>query len=121
MVEHYTKICGILSQIENLIIRDNKGRNFKFPVYLSADMSETSIDMLDLSTRASNGLRRANIHTIGELCERVRTRKDLKGIRNLGDKSTHEIMDHLFAYQYNKLPNERKNEYIEHVIRMNAG
>ena len=121
MAEHYTKIKEIFSKNDNLIIRENKSKSFRCPVYLNKDRSEASVEMLELSTRAYNGLRRANINTVGDLCERIKSRHDLKEIRNLGDISTYEIMDHLFAYNYNKLSNERKNEYIEHVIKINAG
>ena len=121
MEEQYTQISSIISKIDNLNLRESKSGCFKFPIYLNEELSKTSVEMLELSTRSSNGLKRAGIHSIGQLCEKVSSRKELNQIRNLGVKSANEIMDHLFAYQYNKLPDERKNEYIENVIRMNTG
>ena len=47
------------------------------------------IEELELSVRASNGLKRANINTVGDLVER--TREEMSKIRNLGQKSLDEI------------------------------
>jgi len=48
-----------------------------------------SIEELELSVRASNGLKRANINTVGDLVEK--TREEMGKIRNLGQKSLDEI------------------------------
>ncbi|MGE5421851.1 MAG: DNA-directed RNA polymerase subunit alpha [Ignavibacteriales bacterium] len=50
---------------------------------------EMSIEELELSVRASNGLKRANINTVGDLVEK--TREEMGKIRNLGQKSLDEI------------------------------
>ncbi|MGE5417887.1 MAG: DNA-directed RNA polymerase subunit alpha [Acidobacteriota bacterium] len=50
---------------------------------------EMSIEELELSVRASNGLKRANINTVGDLVEK--TRDEMGKIRNLGQKSLDEI------------------------------
>ncbi len=47
------------------------------------------IEELELSVRASNGLKRANITTVGDLVEK--TREEMGKIRNLGQKSLDEI------------------------------
>ncbi|NLW45490.1 MAG: DNA-directed RNA polymerase subunit alpha [Syntrophomonadaceae bacterium] len=47
------------------------------------------IEELELSVRASNGLKRANINTVGDLVQR--TREEMAKIRNLGQKSLDEI------------------------------
>jgi len=52
---------------------------------------ETSIDDLDFSVRAYNCLKRANIHTLGDLTEK--TELEMMKIRNLGKKSLKEVMD----------------------------
>ena len=54
---------------------------------------DIKIDVLDLSVRASNCLKRANIYTLGDLVER--TEDDLSKIRNLGKKSVDEIIEKL--------------------------
>jgi len=50
---------------------------------------EMSIEELELSVRASNGLKRANINTVGDLVQK--TREEMAKIRNLGQKSLDEI------------------------------
>lgn len=57
------------------------------------DKLNESVEILDLSLRASNCLRRADIKTLGELLNR--TESQLLSIRNLGKKSFKEIMDKL--------------------------
>lgn len=47
------------------------------------------IEELELSVRASNGLKRASINTVGDLVEK--TREEMGKIRNLGQKSLDEI------------------------------
>lgn len=78
--------------------------------------------VMDLGTkvRSYNCLKRVGISTIGDLCDKVNGREDLKRIRNCGKTSTEEIMTHLFAYQYSVLKPEKRVEYITRVNDMNA-
>lgn len=55
-----------------------------------------SIDMLDLSVRAYNCLKRANIRTLGDLTEQ--TEEQLKRIRNLGQRSCEEVIAKMREY-----------------------
>ncbi|MDO4539941.1 MAG: DNA-directed RNA polymerase subunit alpha, partial [Syntrophomonadaceae bacterium] len=50
---------------------------------------DMSIEEMELSVRASNGLKRANINVVGDLIEK--TREEMSKIRNLGQKSLEEI------------------------------
>lgn len=52
---------------------------------------ETSIDDLDLSVRAYNCLKRANVNTLQDLVNRTET--DMMKIRNLGKKSLKEVIE----------------------------
>lgn len=60
--------------------KENKGKD---------RIMEMSIEELELSVRASNGLKRANINTVGDLVQK--TREEMAKIRNLGQKSLDEI------------------------------
>ena len=63
-----------------------------------ADMNENlfmSIDELELSVRATNCLRSANISTVGELVQR--TENDMLKTKNFGRKSLDEIKNHLLS------------------------
>ena len=54
---------------------------------------ETSIETLDISNRAYNGLKRANINTIEDLCEK--TKREISSIDNIGAKTVNEIESQL--------------------------
>ncbi|KMO85435.1 DNA-directed RNA polymerase subunit alpha [Megasphaera cerevisiae DSM 20462] len=68
------------------------------------DIGQIKIDVLDLSVRASNCLKRANIYTLGDLVER--TEDDLSKIRNLGKKSVDEIIEKLKDYGFDLKSND---------------
>ena len=72
------------------------------------ELSQVKIDVLDLSVRASNCLKRANIYTLGDLVER--TEDDLSKIRNLGKKSVDEIIEKLKDYGFDLKSNEEEFE-----------
>ena len=61
------------------------------------DVKMLSIDEAGLSNRCQNALRRAGIHTVGELfgC----TEESLNEIRNLGRKSIDEILSKIEEYK----------------------
>lgn len=117
--EEFYKIKEILDQIPELEVRQKRGGKFRFPIYMSATLASTPIDSLELGVRSYNCLKRAGIHTIGDLCEKVQSSADLKSIRNCGSTSVAEIMDSLFAYQYAVLKPERRGKYLVKVIEMN--
>ncbi len=54
---------------------------------------ETSIETLDISNRAYNGLKRANINTIEELSKH--SKKEISGLDNIGSKTVDEIEQQL--------------------------
>lgn len=49
----------------------------------------TSIETLDISNRAYNGLKRSNIHTIEELI--IKSKKEISSLDNIGSKTVDEI------------------------------
>lgn len=57
------------------------------------ELFQQPVEVLELSPRALNGLRRAEIKTIGELVSK--TEEDLMAIKNFGDKSLEEIKEKL--------------------------
>jgi DNA-directed RNA polymerase subunit alpha len=70
------------------------------------DLRSIKIDVLDLSVRASNCLKRANVYTLADLVER--TKDDLAKIRNLGKKSVDEIIAKLKDYGYDLKSNSEE-------------
>lgn len=76
----FTEIDDTYSQVEILVEKEEEKKD---------RVLEMSIEELELSVRASNGLKRANINTVGDLIEK--TREEMSKIRNLGQKSLEEI------------------------------
>lgn len=65
---------------------------------IPAEVYDTSIDALDLSTRTYNCLKRADITRVGQVLQM--DEKALLGVRNLGQKSMEEIRDKLLDRGY---------------------
>ena len=63
-----------------------------------ADIYDTPIEELDLSTRTYNCLKRADITKVGQVLEM--DEKALLSVRNLGQKSMEEIRDKLIERGY---------------------
>ncbi|MDH7497071.1 MAG: DNA-directed RNA polymerase subunit alpha [Syntrophomonadaceae bacterium] len=76
----FSEINDSFGGVEILVEKEEEKKN---------KVLEMSIEELELSVRASNGLKRASIHTVGDLVER--TREEMGKIRNLGQKSLDEI------------------------------
>ncbi|MGL4589097.1 MAG: DNA-directed RNA polymerase subunit alpha [Mycoplasmatales bacterium] len=87
---------GLLVDIEDSIRRtqvfeEQKIETIVAPV--SEDSEETSIETLDISNRAYNGLKRANINTIEDLCSR--SKREISSLDNIGAKTVDEIENQL--------------------------
>jgi len=76
----FTEIDDTYSEVEILVEKEEEKKD---------KVLEMSIEELELSVRASNGLKRASINTVGDLIEK--TREEMSKIRNLGQKSLEEI------------------------------
>lgn len=67
-----------------------------------------TIEDLELSVRAFNCLKRANINSIGELLQK--SENDLLNIKNFGKKSSDEVIERLQAFGLNLRPNPEEAE-----------
>ena len=65
---------------------------------IPADVYDTAIEDLDLSTRTYNCLKRADITKVGQVLQM--DEKALLSVRNLGQKSMEEIRDRLIERGY---------------------
>ncbi len=111
----------IMNQMDGVNLHEKKGGKFKFRMHMTQEMSESSIEALELSVRSFNSLKRAGFNTVGEVVDAISAGMEIKGIRNCGSKSVREIMEHLFLYQYNSLPADKKDDYLAEVVKMNRG
>ncbi len=72
--------------------------------------AEMSIEELELSVRAYNCLKRANIYTVGDLLKK--TERELMDIKNFGKKSAEEVIERLRAYGFTMAAGEpSESEY----------
>ena len=117
----YQKMMLILNQYEGVDLHLNsKGDGFRFPVYLNDRYKEVGVDSLELSERSSNCLKRAGYKNLYDLFINISGRTDLLKIRNLGAKSSREIMEQIFIFQYLNLKPEQRDRYINRIIEMNC-
>ena len=82
-----------------------------FPVYIP---NGVSIDELNLSVRASNGLKRAQITTIDGILEK--SSADLYKLRNMGVKSVKEIKNAVLNYSYDHMSERQKKEFWKEIL-----
>lgn len=76
----FTEIDDTYAEVEILVEKEEEKKD---------RVLEMSIEELELSVRASNGLKRASINCVGDLIQK--TREEMSKIRNLGQKSLEEI------------------------------
>ena len=98
-----------------------RGKQFKVLFRCSEALMGTDVsDLLDLSVRASNALKRAGFQTVGDLITRVESFDEIAKIRNCGATSLSEIMGRLFFYQYSLIPKEKRSEYMQTILQLNG-
>ena len=118
--EKYQKMKEIVGSYEPLVLRESSsGKGFCFPVYLRERYKDMDVDVLDLSRRASNCLKRAGYKSLYDLISKVRCRADLHNIRGCGDNTKSEIMESIFVFCYNELTPEERKDYILKIIEKN--
>ncbi len=113
-------LTQIVEALAGTRLHERKGGKFYFNFYLNSKAEETPIETLDLGVRAYNSLKRAGFSTIGDLAKAIAKGTEISKIRNCGSKSCREIMEKMFLYQYNSLPQDRRESYVKEVILLNA-
>ncbi|MBO5622894.1 MAG: hypothetical protein J5959_14850 [Butyrivibrio sp.] len=113
-------LSKVIEEITGVGLHDSKSGKFYFNFHLTGKMSETPIEALDLGVRAYNSLKRAGYMNIGDLAEAIASGVEISKIRNCGKKSCREIMEKMFLYQYNSLPQEEQAGYVKEVVFLNA-
>jgi hypothetical protein len=100
---------GVLTTLHQLGIHDAL-------VPYSTRLANLSIDEMNLTVRSSNGLKRANIHTLGTLKEILAIENGLLNIRNIGQKSIKEIKQLFFEECYSHLYPYEKAQYWQEIL-----
>lgn len=97
LIEHLVPIAS-LSGIPTLVTQTQQEAEQKEEV----QTPNISIEDLELSVRAFNCLKRANINSIAELL--TKSESDLLNIKNFGKKSSDEVIERLQAFGLNLRP-----------------
>lgn len=113
-------LSKVIEEMTGVGLHDSKSGKFYFNFHLTGKMSETPIEALDLGVRAYNSLKRAGYMNIGDLAEAIASGVEISKNRNCGKKSCREIMEKMFLYQYNSLPQEERVGYVKEVVFLNA-
>ena len=116
----FKEMMEIVPEYDIMEIKERNEGKFRFPIYLTEEMKNTEIEMLQLSVRSNNCLRRAGINTIGDFVECVSCEEDLKKIRSCGEKSVKEIMQKVFCWQYERLDKGMREKYVKQVNIFNT-
>lgn len=95
------------------------GCDLKLRIPMTRTLWDTSIENLNLSVRAYNGLRRAGADTIGRVCEIIMSETGLSAVRNLGKKSVSEIKTAVIIAGYEQLSHAEKLDFWQHFIDSN--
>ena len=112
---------------EILVVLAANKRTFHYRVNFTKEQLSQDIEVLDLSMRAYNCLKRAGYSTIGSLINGIYTKdgetskRQLLRIRNLGKNSADEIMIQLMNYHFMNLPEGKKQAYMNNILEINFG
>jgi len=121
---HYEKIVReVNDNLGGITLEDVKiiGRgHIKYMVYPDAEYMMEDLNCLELSVRATNGLRRAGYRSVSDVLKVVSCNDDLATVRQLGKKSIEEIMLGIFLYQYVSLAPEKREEYLKEMLKLNG-
>lgn len=94
------------------------GGRLPVSISLSRAVCDTEVAEMELSVRAYNCLRRANITTVGELADMAMEGK-LSQLRNMGAKTVREIQTKLLCYAYHHAAPAWRREFLENLINAN--
>jgi DNA-directed RNA polymerase subunit alpha len=103
MIEHLVPIAslsGIPTIVTQTLVEEAKSEQ---------QVPNITIEDLELSVRAFNCLKRANIHNINDLL--LKSELDLLNIKNFGKKSSDEVIERLRAFGLELKPNPIDAEY----------
>ena len=94
------------------------GAGIRIQLPFSQIYRNVPIEVLNLTVRSYNGLKRSGIETVNELIDYINQEK-LLTIRNLGKNSNAEIKVRVYEYGYNCLTEKEKKDFIKNLLDLN--
>lgn len=116
---HANKLYNETEKVGLIPVLRQFGNGLHVRIPMSQSFWDSSIDELNLSVRARNGLMRARAATIGEASELIMSEGGLEAVRNLGRKSIAEIKTTILAESYNRLGPKARLTFWEHFVENN--
>jgi DNA-directed RNA polymerase subunit alpha len=107
LIEHFLPIAS-LSGIPTVMTQSRVDAETE-----ESNVPNITVEDLELSVRAFNCLKRANIHSIQELLQK--SEADLLNIKNFGKKSSDEVIERLATFSLSLKPNPEGYVPSEHV------
>ena len=83
-------VTEVMEQLPDVQVKEKHGSQLKFRMYMTREMMEAPLDILDLGVRSSNCLKRAGFTTVGEVVDAVASEEGIGHLRNCGTKSVRE-------------------------------
>ena len=117
---HANKLKAAADQIGVIPVLTLFGNNLHTRIVMTRELWDMSIDELDLTVRARNGLMRCGANTVGKVSELIMSEHGLNSVRNLGRKSISEIKTALLAKGYEQLNAAERLEFWTQFIVSNG-
>lgn len=107
-----------VSKIGILPVLQQRFPHCQVDIPYKSHMEDLSIEELNLTVRASNGLMRAGASTFGKLVDLMTRETGLKSVRNLGTKSEKEITKAFFTACYEHLTLYEKAAFFQSILNL---
>lgn len=106
LIEHFRYIAGISEETLAVSAKEEASGT-----RITSEIAETPVEVLDLSVRVFNSLKRTGITTIGDVLELLEKGENaVMSIRNFGEKSLEELRSRMIEKGYLKVDTTNKEE-----------
>ena len=110
----------VMDSLVGMELKEKRGGNFRFRMYMTKEMLDAPIDVLFLNVRPYHCLMRAGYKTVGQVVKAVASEEGIGGLRNCGKKSVLEIKEQLFLFNYNCMNASKREAYLQEVVLLNT-
>lgn len=109
LIEHFRYIAGISEETLAVSAKEEASGT-----RITSEIAETPVEVLDLSVRVFNSLKRTGITTIGDVLELLEKGENaVMSIRNFGEKSLEELRSRMIEKGYLKVDTTNNKEESE--------
>lgn len=106
LIEHFRYVAGISEETLAVSAKEEASGT-----RITSEIAETPVEVLDLSVRVFNSLKRTGITTIGDVLELLEKGENaVMSIRNFGEKSLEELRSRMIEKGYLKVDTTNKEE-----------